>query len=263
MICANCNTLNVNTDKFCTKCGQPLISITPLPSTSMSTSTSVAPAIPTIQVSRQELVSVAKNVSSGIGAIVGSLIGIGGGAAIIIGWLLPWVNLGSTISDIIGLVNLFGGLSAAGGLGGLGGLSNGPQIGLGLITIGFAMLSQSQTAVVGFLALILALIVFVLPLVGIGLVRSGVKILERRTESGQRANTEIGLRLKDMRSQASTIFIILAIIFVAFAALPFGVSILGTGFLTMLGASVGVFFGALFARSLLGSSSSGPSVGLG
>jgi DNA-binding CsgD family transcriptional regulator len=171
------------------------------------------------------------------------------------------LQLGGLLGTGIALLNLLGGGNQ---LGGLGGLSNGLQIFLGLLTFAFAMFGlssnvpiyQGSTAFSGFLALILACVVIALPIMGLSILRSGIKTLDLRTEMGKLANAKISARLMDMRKKAVTIFVILVIVFIGFAALPFGgTSLLGSGFITMAISALAVFIGALFTRSMLGSTS--------
>jgi DNA-binding CsgD family transcriptional regulator len=59
-----------------------------------------------------------------------------------------------------------------------------------------------------------------------------------------------------LRSPAVTIFVILVIVFIGFAALPFGgTSLLGSGYITMAISALAVFIGALLTRSMIGSTS--------
>jgi DNA-binding CsgD family transcriptional regulator len=263
MICTNpeCLTPNPDTNKFCVKCGQklPMHEIVP----------TSKPNSPKINIDEHAVLDAAKNVTSGLGAIVGSLIGIIGGAGVIIGWFLPWVQLGGLLGAGIGLLNLLGGGNQLGGLGGLG---NGLQIFLGLLGFAFVIFGLSSSpmtnpyvqqsvvagggVLLGLFALILACVVIALPIMGLSILRSGIKTLDLRTEMGKLANAKISARLMDMRKKAVTIFVILAIVFIGFAALPFGgTSLLGPGFITMAISALAVFIGALLTRSMMGSTS--------
>jgi hypothetical protein len=245
MICPNpeCQTPNPDTSKFCFKCG------TKLPTPDLVVSPSPQP--PRVTLDTRAIQSSAQNVTSNVGAIVGSLIGIVGGIAICVGWFLPWVTFGGVLGSGLDILNWLGGEQQ---LGGLGGLSNGLQIFLGLLAFGFAMIATPNSGggtVLGLLALILALVVIVLPIMGLNILRTGVQTLDMRTEMGRSSNALISKRLRAMRSNAVTVFVILVIIFITFAALPFGTSALGSGIITMGVAAVGVYIGALLARSMI------------
>lgn len=215
MNCPNCGTLNADTSKFCHKCGNKLPQ-------------ALKPQDPVSQA-----------------ATIGGIAGIAGGGLTILGWLLPWFGLGGLLGGLLNLLNLGGGF----GLNFGSGIGNGLQLTFFSLIGGFAALGNSDKSIIGILALINAGILIGIPVLGGMNVRSGIRLFEEKSSTDVNQKGLILGQFSDIRSRSTAVFVIMAILFIILSLIPFGTSVLASGFyLTAIGA-VGSFFGVLYSRS--------------
>ena len=223
MKCPNCGAENLNTSRFCKDCGNKL------------------PDQPPIQTYR---VPQPKNPVADAGT-VGSISSIIGGGLIVLGWLLPWFSLGSLLGSVL----------RSFGAGGLGldftrGIGSGLQIFFGLIVASFAAFGDSDTAFLGLLGLILAAVLILIPIWGVLIVKTGIKVYELRANASN--DYSMNNHLQRSRKRSGTIFVILLIIFILVSMIPFvGTSVLGGSFWLMVLSAIGVFAGAFYAQNKL------------
>lgn len=184
--------------------------------------------------------------SSGMGvAVAGAVVGIVGGALIVLGWLTPWFGIGG----------LLGALGSMAGLSGRGLLGSGSGIGLGSgVQLMTALLAGGLAAFglevywLGFLAWLLAGVLVTIPILGGLIVRQGIRFLELRADRAKISSSSIRTGCQSYRGQSGTVFGIMLSFFILLALLG-GASMLGLGFyMTMLGA-IGTYVASIVLRS--------------
>jgi hypothetical protein len=237
MYCPSCGTQNADTNKFCLSCGSKL------PGQNASTP-DPAPIFESFNVHPSDPVSQA--------VTTGGISSIAGGGLSLLGWFVPWFSLGglaSWLMSFLGLGSGFGPLRFGAGIG------NGLQIGLLALTAGFASFNSEEGIVIlfGLFSLAFAGVIISIPIMAVANIRSGFRTFEANTsgdsDGAPSRSQVIRTHLENVRSRSIPIFVILAIIFLILAAVPFGTAVLGSGFyLTVLGTLVS-FFGAFFAKS--------------
>lgn len=239
MFCPNCGKENADSNKFCEKCGYKL-----------PVSTSPAPLPPLVP----------RPFSSGStdpatqAALIGGISSMAGGGLTIFGWLLPWFTLGGLANTLLSLLNLGTGLNLL-KLG--GGIGNGLQITGMAIFAGFAAFSTNDGGAIflGLLLMAFAGVMISIPVMAIIIIRAGFRTFESRQVSGSdhalKRETIIRGDLENVRSKSLATLVILVVIFIVAAFIPFGTAVLGGGYyLTGLGAVVSIV-GSYFAKSKL------------
>jgi hypothetical protein len=225
MFCPRCGAENAETNRFCLTCGaaletKPMPPITPPP----------RPQSPVASA-----------------ATTGGFAGIIGGTLAVIGWLMPWFGIGA------GFGNPFG------GLGGVSlGTGSGLQLFIATLAAVFASLNSRSTGSVGglivLIAFVLALVLITIPILGIVIARTGVKIAEKRSSSSEQDVSAVVSWISQLRTRSAAGFILMAVIYILVSLIPFLSALLGTGFFVTSGAFALVFLSALFAKSQAGPS---------
>lgn len=237
MNCPECGTQNADTNRFCLKCGHKLID-GPVPERPPQP----PPPYPFPPKKSQDPVSQL--------ALIGGIIGIVGGGLTVLGWLIPWFSLGglaNTALNYLGIGSRSGFLNFGLGVG------SGLQMSLILLVGSFAAFTSEDVAIFGLLGLIMFGILISIPLLGVQNVRAGINAIELRMtqNKGPISGTTLNEYFKSMRNRSKTIFVIMLIIFITMAVIPFGTAVLGSGFyLTVLGA-ICSYLGAFFNQSKL------------
>jgi DNA-binding CsgD family transcriptional regulator len=158
-------------------------------------------------------------------AILGGLVGMVGGAIIIIGWLLPWSSVG---------------------------LGSGPQI-LASLIAGSALgtvLGQRVGLVIVIFVLVLFGLIILIPIMGLLCVATGIQLFSYRSRGGKYPRAVIRGDLKQLQKRATYVFVLMALFYIFASFIPFiGAIILGRGFYYMVSGAVLIFLGALFAKS--------------
>ncbi len=235
MHCPQCGSENANTFNFCQKCGARLpVSTTPA---------QPAPEIRRVsQAATQTTDPVVQAVWIGM---VGSALS---GVLILLGWFTPWFGLSSLARQLSSVL----GYSFSNGFLGMGsGVGNGLQLTLFGFTASFAAFSL-DAPLFGLLALLIPAVMIAVVIVGIILIRLAIALYELRPVSAADKAAKvlpIRARLNTLRGQSSFLFVLLAVIFVVAAAIPYGTAMLGRGFfLCGFGAICG-FVSAFLAQS--------------
>jgi hypothetical protein len=235
MNCPNCGTPNSDTSRFCLKCGFKL-SDPEITNTKTPVDSSMTPKNPFTQL-----------------ALVGGIPSMVGGGMVILGWLTPWFSFG-------GLAELLMDILGMGGSGRLNlgrGLGNGAQITLSFLVGGLAGFASNEGAgiVLGLILWVIAALIISIPIMAFYNTKNGFKIFEARIlakSQGQKLDLKLikNILLK-IKKRSSTIFIIMAVIFIILSIFPFGTSTLSGGFyFTLLGSAVS-FFGSYFTQYIL------------
>ncbi len=217
MICPNCGAQNIDTNKFCQKCGHKLIN-GPLPGTSFTPYPARTSQDPFSQI-----------------AMVCGLTGILGGVVTIFGWLIPWFSLGGLANTILRLLGT-GSFSSFLNIG--TGVGSGLQMSLFSLVGGLVAFSVKGGAFYGIMGLLSFGVLIIIPILGIQNIRSGIGAFELRNVPKKTAENVSVLdhHLGSMRNGSKAIFIIMVIIFIFITVIPFGSAILGGGFyITVLG----------------------------
>lgn len=244
MKCERCGAQNDDASRFCMNCGNPL-QPTPAGVPSVTAPRDAPPSRPSSPVATA--------------ATVGGLAGILGGAASAIGWFMPWFGLGQLGA---GLGSLFGyGNSPLSGLasmmgGGVGG--SGFQLMLFALQVpslvnsfggmGFAQ-PRSDLGTLSGIALLIALALVLLPILGILSVRAGVLMLPLRAEFGNPAVAKTRTWLDGLSRNAVIGFVLMVAIFILLSQIPFATMLLSSGFFITAGAFLLTWLAALFAKS--------------
>jgi len=235
MECPKCGTQNADNYKFCQKCGTKL----PIP---------ISPPQPVAE--NRQVSRVIQSPPNPVNQA--AWIGLGGsalsGALIILGWFTPWFGLSGIASQLTGRL----GYSSMGGLLGLGsGVGNGLQMTLFGLTASYAAF-RLNSPLLGLLALVVAALMIAIVIIGITFIRLALSLFELRPENqadGINKVFSIRSRLQALRGRSGFLFVLLVIIFVIAAAIPFGTSILGRGFfLSIFGAICG-YVSAIIAQN--------------
>ena len=229
MKCTNpdCGAENPVGNKFCENCGSPLPAQSP-----------VLPPRP-----------VGNPLSSVIN--IGSITAMTGGGVTILGWLLPWFSLGGIIGSVLRFLDIGGGLPINIG----SGVGNGLQLTVFAFLAGIAGFSDSDTVLLGLFAMLIALVLVIIPIIGIRSIRFGIKLMEAKSGASSEAlpasKARVNETLQTLRSNATVVFVIMISIFLLFSIIPFASAVLSTGFyLTILG-PICIYGGAFYAQSKL------------
>lgn len=226
MNCPNCGTLNADTSRFCMQCGNQL------------------PQVPQRPTGSAGLFEMPQD-PIGQAATIGGIAGIAGGGITILGWLLPWFNLGRLLGGLLDFLNLFGGFGINFG----SGVGNGLQLTFFSLVGGFAALTDGDTFLIGILALLLAGALVAIPVLGGLNIRTGIKIFEERSSYGNAGYSPLPDHFQKIRRRSTASLVIMVILFVFISMIPFATSVLASGFyLTALGA-IGTFIAVLYSRS--------------
>jgi hypothetical protein len=239
MYCTNCGSQNADTSKFCHKCGHQL-------------KEQEAPGSGPVPIPGLWLEQPGDPVAHA--ATIGGVSSMVGGGFVVLGWFVPWFSL-------LGLARwLLSSLGIGSGLGGLGlstGVGNGLQITLLSLTAGLAAMTSDEGLLVlfGLLCWAFAGMMISIPLVAGMIIHSGFKSFESSPFQSQNTPQQKAMRLRgsmeDVKGKSVYLFVILAVIFVISAAIPFGTAVLGSGFyISIVGALVS-FLGAFFAKNQL------------
>jgi hypothetical protein len=234
MFCPDCGTQNVESNKFCVKCGKSLAGV-PLPAVSSSPDQISPPSRP----------AGAATDPLGSARLYGGIAGLGGGAMGIVGWLLPWSN--AVIVSISGLQITISGFTA------------------GLAGLGLARQSSASWILVC-LGLFIGVVFGAIPVLGILCLRSGLRAFENRPAHAD--ESRISSELEKLRSRSIKGIVLVAAIFlvplvfsaILSTAMP-GWSLLGqvgnllpnsgygSGFFVTAGGFVLAYIGARLAKS--------------
>ncbi len=253
MYCPNCSAQNDDTNKFCLKCG---FTLNPNPqSTGMQTTT---PAPLPVIVPPKPAQPLA------VGVLLGSVSGLVGGAAAVIGWFMPWFGLGQVGNVLAGLGGgLLGGL-LGGGLFGGGGL--GTLLGGGIGGSGFQMMmlaiqipslmnsfnvygQNNSTIGITVIALVSALLLLLVPIMGILMFRAGLDVLPYRAGTKLYHATGANDKISDLIRGAALGFILMVVLFIVVSQIPFAGMLLSGGFFTTAAAFGVTWLLAIFART--------------
>jgi len=183
--------------------------------------------------------------ASGSGAaIAGAIVGIVGGAVIVLGWLTPWFGIGG----LLGALGSMAGLSGRGLLGtGSGvGLGSGVQLMTALVAGGFAAFGLEVYGL-GLLALMLAGVLISIPILGGLIVRQGIRFLEIRATRSKIAAFSIREGYQSYRKRSGAVFGIMLSIFVLLALLG-GAAMLGLGFYMTIFGAIGTYVASIVPR---------------
>lgn len=241
MFCPNCGTENSESNKFCMNCGNSL-------STLKVSAAARRSSIPPKLNADQYPLSAA--------ATTGGLIGIIGGAAVLVGWLLPWFDFGKLLGPLLEILGLGLGLFGLPAFVLSARLGSGLQFSLAFILLSIAAFSSSSGSDAGsFAALVLGLIVLGLgivfisiPIVAITFLRAGIRMLESRKAPNSTDLSKIGTDLQMLRGRSAFIFVFMSIIFFIAVAIT-GTLFFSQGFYLTSGGAAAVYLGAIFAKS--------------
>lgn len=236
MICPNCGTQNVDTSRFCYKCGTKL----PAPEENRilppQTPITEPPTAPDYLAQS---------------ALIGGLAGITGGVLSILGWLLPWFALGGLMNSLLRFIGI-GSRSSL--LNFASGFGNGIQISLFSLIAGIAAISSEEAIgiVIGILCIVIGVVIISIPILAALIFRAGLKSIEARLSNNQQnaAGKYAALQnvMQKIRGRSISIFVIMLVIFVLVATFPIGIAMLSGGFyLTAFGALISLL-GSYFAR---------------
>lgn len=135
-------------------------------------------------------------------------------------------------------------------------MGSGLQISVGLLLAGFAALVGSSDgggglAFAGLLAIAAAGVFISIPVFAGLNIRDGVRLLERRLSGNpsQCPNSTIQDNFQTFKKRATSVFMIMVVIFVLIQILPFGS--IGIGFYFTIIGAIGTYFSFLFVKSKL------------
>jgi hypothetical protein len=198
-----------------------------------------------------------------LAAPVGGIAGILGGAASAIGWFMPWFGLGQ-IGQGIGAL---GGLLGLGGLGGGSGL--GSLLGGGVGGSGFQLLmlafqvpgllnsfgglyggfgARPDTGGILLIAILAILVLILIPIMGLLNIRAGASALQLRSDRDSIGVNLVRNQLNALTTNSTIGFILMVIIFILLAQIPFATMLLSSGFFITAGGFALAWFGALLAK---------------
>jgi len=236
MICPNCGTQNVDTSRFCLKCG------TKLPAPEEKIILSSQPPITKPRTAPDLLAQ---------SALIGGLVSMAGGVLSILGWLLPWFALGGLMNLLLKFIGIG---SSSSLLNFASGFGNGIQISLFSLIAGVAAIGSEDAVgiVIGILCIVIGLVIISIPILAALIFRTGLKSFEARLSDNQQnaAGKYDALQngMQKVRGRSISIFVIMLVIFVLVATFPIGIALLSGGFyLTVFGALISLL-GSYFAR---------------
>ena len=233
MKCPNCGAENQEIYKFCQQCGTKLpVSSTPTAAPVRSASfPNFWPQNPVQQAT-----------------LIGAIGSAASGGLIILGWFTSWFGLSGIMNTLSRLLG-YGSIGSFLGLG--SGVLNGLQLTLLSLTASYAALRINEP-LMGILALVIAIFLITIVIVGILFIRHAIALYQLNPNNPANNENKVLLirsKLQSIRNLSTTLFIMLIIIFVIAAAIPFGTSVLGRGFyLTLIGTICG-YVGALVAQN--------------
>lgn len=253
MYCPKCGAQNDDTSKFCLRCGTALNPVSP---GAVVESPILAPLPAIVQPKPAQPLAV--------GALLGSASGLIGGAAAVIGWFMPWFGLGQVGNALAGLGGgLLGGLLGGGLLGG-GGL--GSLLGGGIGGSGFQLMMlaiqvpslvnsfsaynpNSSTDSITMIAIVAALLLLLVPIMGILMFRAGMGVLPYRAGTSTMNRASATDRLSDLMRDAAIGFVLMVVLFIIVSQIPFASMLLSSGFFITAGAFGVTWLLAMFART--------------
>ena len=237
MYCPHCGAENPANSKFCHACGKALPQHAP-PDAGNVKIPDIWGGTPGDPVSRA--------------ATTGGIASMFGGGLIVLGWFVPWLSLGGLASSIMSLLDVGSGI---GGLGLRAGVGNGLQITLLSLTAGLAAMTADEGILVllGLLLWVFAGMMISILVVAVIIIKEGFGIIEKSPLQSHNDPKIKAMRIREnmenVRGKSVYVFILLAVVFVISAAIPFGTGILGGGFyLTILGSIVS-YLGAYFSKN--------------
>jgi hypothetical protein len=237
MYCPQCGSQNNDMNRFCVKCGSSI----PDQKTGSQSNYSTNPSYTITKIHRPIISS----------TTLFGISSIGGGGLTLLGWFIPWFSLGGLTSGLLSLLSIGSGFSPIKFGSGVG---NGLQIGLIALFAGFASFTakESIVTILGCVSILIAAALFAIPIIAISIIRSGLEVVDiGRDEAPETAfmrAQKVKERKQIIKSNSTTVFVILAIIFILLSALPFGTALLATGFYLSLAGTVISFLGAYFAK---------------
>lgn len=167
---------------------------------------------------------VPKNPAAG-SATLGGLAGLIGGSLVVIGWLLPWFGVGTF------------------------GIGSGFQLAF-VTMLGAVLGGQSRyTGGLVIVAVLLFILLITIPILGVLNLLGGNAAVGKRSAASQQDIESLNALLGQMRSRSIAGLILMVLIFAVVSLIPFGSSVLATGFY-LTGIAFGVtFLGNLFAKA--------------
>lgn len=249
MYCPNCGTPNDDSNKYCLKCG---FALNPNPTDTVLQTTTPAP-LPVIATPKP-----AQPLAPGV--IMGAATGLIGGAAAVIGWFMPWFGLGQVGNSLAGLFGMGGGLFGGGGLGALlGGGIGGSGFQLMMLAVQVPSLANSFNAYsynqnnpmagVTAIAIVAALLLLLVPILGILMFRAGMNVLPYRIGTTSMDAAGASGKLSALMRNAALGFVLMVILFILVSQIPFAGMLLSGGFFITIGAFGVVWLLAMFART--------------
>lgn len=267
MYCPHCGAQNETTNRFCVSCGKALDA----PATGVATSTPggtlvAAPAPANVSLAEQSMpnpVVIAPPKPSNpvaVAAPLGGLAGILCGAASAIGWFMPWFGLGQLGAGLGGLLggatNLLG---VGGGVGSiLGGGIGGSGFQLMMLAIQVPSLVNSFGGLYGarstdatgitLIAILVILLLLLIPIMGLLNIRSGALALQGRSSTSATGVRLVQAQLDAIRFYSTVGFVLMVIIFILLAQIPFATTLLSSGFFITIGGFALAWFLAMLAK---------------
>lgn len=240
MYCPACGVENENSFRFCQSCGAPLrpeVQVAPPPTDVPAVQ---APAQPPVPQPVQPIAPPPR--PSGpleVAALVGGIGGIFGGAASAIGWFMPWFGLGQLGQGLGVLGNLIGLGGGGGGIAGSGfqlmllaiqvpSLVNASR-GLFGYSTGYSTGADTGTAI-SLISILVALILVLIPILGLLSIRAGVNALQLRSVTDSISVGTFKHHLNALTRNSAIGFIVMVIIFILLAQIPFVTMLLSSGF---------------------------------
>ncbi|MCL6512485.1 MAG: zinc ribbon domain-containing protein [Anaerolineae bacterium] len=269
MYCPSCGAQNEPGNRFCISCGSPLEPQKPVAVVTPASPVAAAPSAPQAGGPQAPVVPVAPtpiivapptpkpSSPVALAATVGGVAGIVGGAASAIGWFMPWFGLGQIGQSLGALASLIG-LGGDGGLGSLlGGGIGGSGFQLLLLAIQVPSLLNAFSSpygprpdMSGLLLIVLSaiLILVLIPVLGLLNIRAGASALQLRLATNSIEIGAVKNKLDALSSNSTIGFILMVIIFILLAQIPFATMLLSSGFFITAGGFALAWFAALIAK---------------
>ena len=269
MYCPSCGAQNEPGNRFCISCGSPLEPQKPAAVVTPASPAAAAPSAPQSGGPQAPVVPVAPtpiivapptpkpSSPVALAATVGGVAGIVGGAASAIGWFMPWFGLGQIGQSLGTLASLIG-LDGGGGLGSLlGGGIGGSGFQLLLLAIqvpsllgAFSSPYGPRPDMSGLLLIVLPaiLILVLIPVLGLLNIRAGASALQLRLATNSIEIGAVKNKLDALSSNSTIGFILMVIIFILLAQIPFATMLLSSGFFITAGGFALAWFAALIAK---------------